>query len=1376
MADPFRVEPKGKSWADIVEEDEQSDLLNSQHEENPSASKEESNEEESDAALQDAASAPPSSDQQADSSSSNEQPPKAQDSPVLIGSRASKWASAPSEPREPSKWQSTSAPKAGSMASKWANAPDSPSRSRYDSSRHDSYSRFGGNEDRHGRNTDLPRNNRWREDPPSGGRLNRSAFEDEDARNGGFNNKANFSKEKRHQEYRELTSQEAVKDEAPEHKKAIEGWNAYKPPAEEDEETAKQLAKAANEVEQTTADQTAKEEQHEVPIVQKEESKEIEVSPTKAVEPVKPAVSSSPSLQPVSSFSWADDIPDSNSDDDSDYPIPADWITPKVTTQADTTKVQEASATPQAAENDIAEPATDDLSSKPDPGAAADAKNSPPEQVNSESTRDTDLVDGTAAVLSETTAPTSPPTEAPREETPTFTWGALDDYKEPVIAEPSNADTAALTDRLPEKPEEPAQPAWADESATITTSNEATPASVPSPPAQAPKEEAPIYTWGALNDYKEPEVVAPKPEEMVKMDKEQEEAAVAAWSSVKLPEEPEEEATVSTAKEEKPSTEEQPSWDQSVEQEKPSWSQPEEEKPSWNQSAVSSWDQAEKGQPSDATEVKPQQEPVPEPKPAYTWGALDDYKEPEVVAPKSEEIVKIGKEQEEAAVAAWNSVKLPEESEEEATVGTAKEEKPSTEEQPSWNQSVEQEKPSWSQPEEDKPSWNQSAVSSWDQAEKEQPSDATEVKQQQEPVPEPKPAYTWGALDDYKEPDVIAPKPEEMVKMDKEQEEAAVAAWSSAKLPEEPEEQATIGTTKEEKLPTSQPTIEQPSWNQSVEQEKPSWGQPEEEKPSWSQSAASSWDQADKEQPSGATEAKPQQEPVSEPKPTYVWGALNDYKEPEIVAPKSEEVVKMGKEEEEAAVAAWSSAKLPEEPETKADTTTIEDKKPSWSQVTEEQPLWSQNIEQEKPSWNEANEEKPSWNQSTEPSWNQPTETSWNQPEKEQPNAQQQELVPESKPTYTWGALNDYKEPEVVAQPKPDIADISKEDEKAAISAWNSVKLPEVPSELNEDKSQEPVHDTPAWSSAAQTPEPVKEESSWNATSRDPTWNTDSQATSWDAVEQPSWSDPSATAESNTAQQQDWSANSFQEGSSVTSKSSFKDTWKNKLPATVDDNAGGWKSFAETIAAPPVPAPKQPEQKPADTAAAITPRESTLKRTEKGSAASKWSHDRYNGAELIHPRPSQKKPHDLSFKLNDFKEAANNEVHVSWKDIQAQDSPKISIKDDTSGRQVTVGLSEFSRANPELRLSDVTAGRPLNNTAQQQQQQQHQGPQEVILSFSEFNKGRDGANSTFTPPTASISNGPTSSSSAPKDIVCKLSDFGRKDKADAPLDITLKLF
>ncbi|KAL0144332.1 hypothetical protein V8B55DRAFT_1585292 [Mucor lusitanicus] len=1147
MADPFRVEPKGKSWADIVEEDEQSDLLNSQHEECTLASKEASNEE-SDAGLQDAsfaaaAAAPSSSsDQQADSNE-EEQPPKTQDKPVTAGTSASKWASAPSEPRVPSKWQSTSSSRVGSMASKWASAPDSPSRSRYDSNhqnRHDSYSRFGGNDDRYGRNNDLPRNNRWREDPPSGGRLNRSAFEDVDTRNGGFSNKANFSKEKRYQDYHELAIKEAVKDEAPEHKKAIESWNAYKPPAEENEETAKQLVKAASEAEQqTSTDQTTKQAQQDVPIAQKEESKEIEVSPTKTVEPVKPASSSSPSLKPVSSFSWADDIPDDNSDDDDDYPIPEDWIKPKVAPPADTTPVQETSATPPAAEVDIKEPTTDDLSAKSDPGDKTDEAK--PEL--SQPTRDTDPADATSEATA--TTPSAEAPSPPKEEKPTFTWGALDDYKEPAITQSEgdgNADTAALNDESPDKPEEPVQPVQNDESITTATSTEATPAPLSPPPSQETKEEAPTYTWGALNDYKEPEITIPKADNVVKIDKEQEEAAVAAWNSVKLPEEPEEEVAADTANEEK----------------LPSTSQ-------------------------------------------------------------------------------------------------------SFEEQPSWSQSAEQKKSSWGQPEQEQSSWNQPDVSSWSHTDKEQPSDATESQQQQpEPVPESKPTYTWGALDDYKEPETIAHKPEEFIKLDKEQEEAAVAAWGAAKLPEEPEE--------------------------------------------------------------------------------------------------------------------------------KADSTTIEDEKPSWNQATEQTP-----------SWNQTTEQTPSWNQSTKPSESQPTETSWDQPSKQETAAQQQEPASEPKPTYTWGALDDYKEPEVIAKPKPDVISISKEDEAAAVSAWNSVKLPEVP-ELAEDKPHnEPVNDTPSWNSAAQNPEftkaaepawnvntqesePVKAEPSWNTTtSGESSWNADAQATtsSWGAVEQPSWSEPSTTAESNTPQQ-DWSSNSFQEGSSVTSKSSNKDTWRNKLPTTVDDNASGWKAFAEAVAVPPEPAPKQRVQ---ETAAPAASRESTttttLKRTEKGSAASKWKHDRYNEAELVYPRPSQRKPHDLSFKLNDFKEAPNNEVHVSWKDIQAQDSPKISIKDESSDRQVTVGLGEFSRANPAqdivLRLSDITADRPVNGFPQQRQQQQ--GPQEVVLSFSELNKGRNEASSAWTSanpvPTASLSGG---ASSGPKEIVCKLSDFARKDKTDGPIDVTLKLF
>ncbi|EPB90113.1 hypothetical protein HMPREF1544_03089 [Mucor circinelloides 1006PhL] len=930
MADPFRVKPTGKSWADIVEEDEQSDLSISQQEEYPSDTKESTEVTDAAPLVDSHAVSTTPSDQQTEikescveqhhqNDTAPQEPAKVEEKPTPTGSKASKWASAPSEPRGQPKWQSSTSStatsgstdglKVGTKASKWADAPETPSRSRYDNNhhgRHDNYSRYGGNDDYHGRNdryNGLRRNNRWQEDAPSGGRLNRSAFEEDDSRNGGFNNKANFSREKRYQEYHNLTSEEtAARDETPEHKKAIESWNAYRPPAEENEDTAKQLVEAASEVEQTVKGDSAKE-QESVPTVQQDSSVEKEVSP----KAVKSTVSSSPSLKPVSSFSWADDMPEDNSDDDSEYPIPEDWIKPTATTNANTAEVQEPSAAPQDAVNDIKEPTTDNLSAKLDQEATADVWNAPPAEP-SQSTWDTDPVD--TAPAREATAATVP-TEAPKEEKPTYTWGSLDDYKEPVIAD-----------------------------------------------------------------------------------------------------------------------------------------------------------------------TKPN---------------------------------------------------------------------------------------------------------------------------------------------------------------DKEEKETNIAAWNSDKLPEESEENATAAT--------------------------------------------------------------------------------------------------------------------------------IQNEKPSWNQPNEEQPSWTQSTEQEKPSWGQSTEEQPSWNQSAEVSWNQTTETSWKQSDKEESTASTKVQEQEPKPTYTWGALDDYKEPEVIAKPEVEFVSISKEDEEAAISAWNSIKLPEEP-ELKEEEPQEPVNNAPSWNSVAQEPEPVKAEPSWNAKSEEPSWDTAAQATSWGAVEQPSWSEPFTTIEPNAQQQQqDWSTSSFQEASSVTSKSSIKDTWKNKLPTVVDDNVGGWKSFAETVAAPPEPVAAPPEPVAAPPEPVAAPPEPVFKKTERGSAASKWKHDRYNGAELLYPKPSQKKPHNLSFKLNDFKEATDNEVHFRLKDIQAQDSPKISIKDDASDRQIT-------GQDIVLRLSDLTAGRPLNSALQQQ------GPKEVVLSLSELNKGRQGAPAIVSSSQAPVSNvdSSPSSSSEPQDIVYRLSDLGGKDKANGPLDITLKLF
>jgi hypothetical protein len=508
----------------------------------------------------------------------------------------------------------------------------------------------------------------------------------------------------------------------------------------------------------------------------------------------------------------------------------------------------------------------------------------------------------------------------------------------------------------------------------------------------------------------------------------------------------------------------------------------------------------------------------------------------------------------------------------------------------------------------------------------------------------------------------------------------------------------------------------------------------------------------------------------------YTWGALNDYQEPKAFIPKPQDIPKIGKEEEEAAIAAWQSAKLPEVPDEETDVFT-----------TKEEEL----------TWNKPAVEQPSWNQSTETSWNQSTEEPKPATDNQQ---QQQELASELKPTYTWGALNDYKEPEVVVKPKSELINLSKEDEAAAVSAWNTVKLPEEPQNEKEEKPQ----DTLSSGFNAQEFKPVQAETSWNAAASqgsnpvqsEPTWNDTLQEESWNAVQQPSWSEPLTTEGSSSDQQQDLNNSNSQETYSFTESSSnsgssikpsIKDTWKNKLPTTVEDNAGSWKSFAETAAIVPEPTKKKVQDiktKQNDSIDMTPTWGTTLKKEETVSSwDSPLKEPSQNGAitDLSHPKPSQQNRHEVSFSLNDFNNSTNNEVHVSLKDIQEQNQ-KLSIKDDKSSREMTFnfsGLSPSRSVDPEeeivLRLSDLAAGGPWKNSGQQEEDE----PQEITLSFNELNKNRNTASanevsfklSDMSPSTATTA----TTESEPQEITYKFSDFN-KDKSDEPMEVTLKLW
>ncbi|CEP07965.1 hypothetical protein [Parasitella parasitica] len=612
MGDSFRVEPQGKSWADIVEEDEELDL--SQDEGLVGKTKEEVAQEliqndttrhpensipETEALAQ--ASDPPEDKkvecvQQSQNPTENKQAesvhqplenevarqesPDIKEKPALVGSQASKWASAPSESStRQNQCLSTTATstladsslKSGSSASKWATAPNTTSRSRYDNdSRNNSNNRPGsndryggseghgstdgyringryGNNDRYGNSNNFRRNNRWQEDSkPATGRLNRSAFEDrisDDARNGGFDNKANFSKEKRYQDYYDLTQKES--DETPETKQAIESWNAYKPPVQ---------------------DKTASQAGAETALITTEAGDHQGQEPTKATVE---ASFSSPSLLPVSSsISWADDIPDDDANDDITF---EGWIAPKASTQHVVNEIEKSTIGNMP-------------STKLDKEFADAAWNPLPSQSTSE---DNALLNGESAATTIT------------EESPT---------------------TSTTARTLP------------------------------------PKEVAPTHTWGSLNDYKKPETIIPKSPDVPTMSKDEEEAAIASWQSANLTKEP----VQGTVAEEghDSTTNEQPSWTQST---KSLWIESTE--PSSIQSAEPSWSQpAVEGQPSPSTEKQHKQEPVSEPKPTYKWGPLNDYKEPKVIAKPQSDVNHLSKQDEAAAIAAWKDISQPQES------------------------------------------------------------------------------------------------------------------------------------------------------------------------------------------------------------------------------------------------------------------------------------------------------------------------------------------------------------------------------------------------------------------------------------------------------------------------------------------------------------------------------------------------------------------------------------------------------------------------------------------------------------------------------------------------------------------------------------------
>lgn len=185
----------------------------------------------------------------------------------------------------------------------------------------------------------------------------------------------------------------------------------------------------------------------------------------------------------------------------------------------------------------------------------------------------------------------------------------------------------------------------------------------------------------------------------------------------------------------------------------------------------------------------------------------------------------------------------------------------------------------------------------------------------------------------------------------------------------------------------------------------------------------------------------------------------------------------------------------------------------------------------------------------------------------DKPSQIEQAPVIEEKAVFTWGALDDYKEPVKPITPtvSDELPQLSEDQKEAAILAWNTVKLPEINDEGEEITETE--IETASVSASASVPlieqnEEPEASNSWNGESG---WNTIG-TTEEPVPEIPSWKvDPTPAAEE----------------SSINNVTHSKQDWRSQLPPVVEDNASKWKSFADSIDVPPPrPAARSPRPTP----------------------------------------------------------------------------------------------------------------------------------------------------------------------------------------------------
>ncbi|KAG2237243.1 hypothetical protein INT48_006647 [Thamnidium elegans] len=497
--------------------------------------------------------------------------PKKEEIKLLSGSKASRWASAPSDPPKVSRWERPtassynepqkldfSAPsdppkvsrwerpstssydesqKLGSSASKWASAPASKystNRSKYDTN--DRYDNSSNYQDRYSSKYDEPRGGKLKrstfEDSgrlnksvfEDSGRLNRSAFEglgrlnrstfedsgrlnrstfennsygsrnhydkefDHNDRNGGFDNKDNF---RYNRKVEPVSEQEA---------EAIKQWNAYQPPADENDPVKpieKPLPVIAEQKVSPVADQKSShvvvEQDKELPVVQspvKQEEKALPVVQEKSL----PSVGSTPKTIPSildfkplpSSFSWADDI--DNSDDDDEYDI--------ILEKKEEEDTPVASGSDWSSFEEVEKEEEEEVSTLHQEPEVVDAKEEPSQSI-------TNPQEPEIAAIEPVTQEEEKPTQ------PTFAWGSLKE-------EPNNDVVEVI-----EVTEEPKV--------------------IEEPVAKVEETPAPTYTWGSLEEPKfqvEQPQAAQAPSSPIS--KEDEEKALNYWNGFNKSEKPQE--------------------------------------------------------------------------------------------------------------------------------------------------------------------------------------------------------------------------------------------------------------------------------------------------------------------------------------------------------------------------------------------------------------------------------------------------------------------------------------------------------------------------------------------------------------------------------------------------------------------------------------------------------------------------------------------------------------------------------------------------------------------------------------------------------------------------------------------------------------------